>query len=137
MCVFKEFSSQAALSLGKREVEVRSRWSEAAKVCAEFASKCARSGRFILCAATLSFPLAGCVTTASVPSSPFLTAVARLSPFQANANANGAATDLSASARNANAAASEDIATGSVSPVTAVPFSGPQSEGHSCRQCAD
>jgi outer membrane protein, adhesin transport system len=127
MCVFKEFSSQTALSLGK--VEVRSRWSEAAKVCAEFASKCARSGRFILCAAALSFPLAGCVTTASVPSSPFLTAVARLSPFQANANANGAATDLSASARNANAAASEDIATGSVSPVTAVPFSGPQSEG--------
>jgi adhesin transport system outer membrane protein len=82
-----------------------------------------------LCAAALSFPLAGCVTTASVPSSPFLTAVARLSPFQANANANGAATDFSASARNANAAASEDIATGSVSPVTAVPFSGPQSEG--------
>jgi adhesin transport system outer membrane protein len=127
MCVFKEFSSQAALSLGKREVEVRSRWSE--KLCAEFASKCARFGRFILYAAALSFPLAGCVTTASVPSSPFLTAVARLSPFQANANANGAATDLSASARNANAAASEDIATGSVSPVTAVPFSGPQSEG--------
>jgi adhesin transport system outer membrane protein len=129
MCVFKEFSSQAALSLGKREVEVRSRWSEAAKVCAEFASNCARSGRFILCAVALSFPLAGCVTTASVPSSPFLTAVARLSPFQANANANGAATDLLASARNANAAASEDIATGSVSPVTAVPSSGPQSEG--------
>ena len=129
MCVFKEFSSQAALGLGKREVEVRSRWSETAKVCAEFASKCARSGRFILCAAALSFPLAGCVTTASVPSSPFLTAVARLSPFQANANANGAATDPSPSAMNANAAASEDITTGSISPVTAVPSSGPQSVG--------
>ena len=129
MCVFKEFSSQAALGLGKREVEVRSRWSEAAKACAEFASKCARSGRFILCAAALSFPLAGCVTTASVPSSPFLTAVTRLSPFQANANANGAATDPSPSAMNADAAASEDITTGSIPPVTAVPSSGPQSEG--------
>jgi adhesin transport system outer membrane protein len=129
MCVFKEFSSQAALGLGKREVEVRSRWSEAAKVCAEFASKCARSGRFILCAAALSFPLVGCVTTASVPSSPFLTAVARLSPFQANADANGAATDPSPSAMNANAAASEGITTGSIPPVNAVPSSGPQSVG--------
>jgi outer membrane protein, adhesin transport system len=49
----------------------------------------------------LAAELAGCVTTAAVPNSPFLTAVVRASPFAAASSA----TSLSSSVVNANAAA--------------------------------
>jgi adhesin transport system outer membrane protein len=49
----------------------------------------------------LAVELAGCVTTASVPNSPFLTAVVRANPFAAQSSA----TSLSSSIVNANAAA--------------------------------
>jgi outer membrane protein, adhesin transport system len=129
MCgVVTKFPSQATRRLDKRELQVRSRWSDPANARGEFASEWARTARFCLLFAALSFPLAGCVTTASVPNSPFLTAVARVSPFRANSSANDATTP-SPPVENANAATSENIAAGTPLPATAVPPSDQPSVG--------
>jgi len=53
-----------------------------------------------------------------VPSSPFFSAVARLNPFPANSNGNAAAATAPPSVTNANAAAAENVTTGSISPPT-------------------
>jgi outer membrane protein, adhesin transport system len=74
---------------------------------------CAGLGRFAVFI-LLAGELAGCVTaTTTVPSSPFLTAVIRVNPFAAQSGA-GAATNLSSSVVNANAAAIDNTTTGSV-----------------------
>src|SRR5947207_6523271 len=101
MRVFKE-PSQGTRSLTKRELQAPATRLQATTIPGQIARKYVRSWRLLSCTAALSFPLAGCVTTASVPSSPFLTAVSRLSPFQA--------ARPSASAMNANAAISEHVA---------------------------
>jgi outer membrane protein, adhesin transport system len=95
----------------------------------EFASEWARTGRLFLIFAALSFPLAGCVTTASVPNSPFLTAVARVSPFRANSSTNDATTNPSPPVENANAAKTENTAAATPLPATAVPPSDQPSVG--------
>jgi outer membrane protein, adhesin transport system len=92
----------------------------------EFAGNRARVGRLVLLAAALSLSLAGCKTTASVPSSPFLTAVARLPAFRANPGAASAAANPLPSATNANAATTENITTGPLRPPAAAPPSGQQ-----------
>jgi adhesin transport system outer membrane protein len=109
MRVFKE-PSQRTRSLTKRELQTPSPSPQATRIPGQIARKCARSWRLLSCTAALSFPLAGCVTTASVPSSPFLTAVARLSPFQEGSRAPVTAARPSASAMNANAEISEHVA---------------------------
>ena len=79
--------------------------------------KCVRTGRALI-AVALAVALPGCVTTSSVPSSPFFSAVARLNPFPANSNSNAAATNAPPSVTDANAAAAENVTTGSISPPT-------------------
>jgi adhesin transport system outer membrane protein len=87
----------------------------------EFAGDRARIGRLVLLAAALSLALAGCQTTTSVPSSPFLTAVARLPVLRANPGPDGATANLSAPAAKADAAATETLTTGSLPPAAAPP----------------
>jgi adhesin transport system outer membrane protein len=77
----------------------------------EFAGDRTRIGRLVLLAAALSLALAGCQTTTSVPSSPFLTAVARLPVLRANPGPDGA---------------TETLTTGSLPPPAAAPPSGQQ-----------
>jgi adhesin transport system outer membrane protein len=74
---------------------------------------CTGFGRFAFLI-LLAAELAGCVTASTtVPSSPFLTAVIRANPFTPQSGA-GAATNLSSSVVNANAAAIDNTTTGSV-----------------------
>ena len=75
----------------------------------------------LLIAATISLSLAGCVTTASVPDNPFLTAVARLKILQARSNTPAVAATAAPSVLNANA----QIAAPSVSPNAAARNPGP------------
>jgi outer membrane protein, adhesin transport system len=63
--------------------------------------------------------LASCVTTATVPNSPFLTAVARANPFATKPNA--AAADATPSVMDANAAALDNITTASLRPSATAP----------------
>lgn len=80
----------------------------------------------LLSAALLAATLAGCVTTASAPSSPFFSAVANLAPFQARSDTQAVAANASPSALNANAAAIDSGATGSVAPPVTAPNPGRQ-----------
>ena len=117
MSVPRECSSQIALKVGQRELQVRPSCFEAARVRFALTRKCVRTGRALI-AVALAVALPGCVTTSSVPSSPFFSAVARLNPFPANSNGNAAAANAPPSVTNANAAAAENITTGSISPPT-------------------
>jgi outer membrane protein, adhesin transport system len=128
MSVLREFSSQIARERGKRELKARPSCFEAAKVRIELARTCVRTGRLLI-AFGLAFALAGCVTTSSVPSSPFFSAVASLSPFSANSDNNVAAANASPSAMNANAAATDNIATGAMPPSANAPGPSQQSAG--------
>src|ERR1700688_612987 len=128
MNVLGEFSSQIAREVSERELHVRPFRFEAAKVRFALARKCVRTGRSLI-AVALTVALAGCVTTSAVPSSPFLSAVASLSPFPENSNNHAVAANASPSAINANAAASENIATGSVAPSTDAPSSSQANAG--------
>ena len=96
----------------------------------ELTRKCVRTGRALI-AVALTVALPGCVTTSSVPSSPFFSAVARLNPFPANSNGNVAAANAPPSVTNANAAATDNIATGAIPPSVAAPSPSPPSAGQS------
>lgn len=117
MSVPRECSSQIALEVGQRELQVRPSCFEAARARFALTRKCVRTGRALI-AVALAVALPGCVTTSSVPSSPFFSAVARLNPFPANSNGNAAAATAPPSVTNANAAAAENVTTGSISPPT-------------------
>jgi adhesin transport system outer membrane protein len=117
MSVPRECSSQIALEVGQREPQVRPSCFEAARARFALTRKCVRTGRALI-AVALAVALPGCVTTSSVPSSPFFSAVARLNPFPANSNGNAAAATAPPSVANANAAAAENVTTGSISPPT-------------------
>jgi outer membrane protein, adhesin transport system len=120
MSVPRECSSQIAREVGQRELQVRLSCSEAARARFELTRKCVRTGRALI-AVALAVALPGCVTTSSVPSSPFFSAVARLNPFPENSNSNAAAANAPPSVTNANAAATDNIATGAISPPTDAP----------------
>jgi adhesin transport system outer membrane protein len=120
MSVPRECSSQIAREVGQRELQVRLSCSEAARARFELTRKCVRTGRALI-AVALAVALPGCVTTSSVPSSPFFSAVARLNPFPENSDSNAAAANASPSVTNANAAATENITTGSISSSTDAP----------------
>jgi outer membrane protein TolC len=107
-----ELPSQIALDVGKREPQVRSSCFSRF----ELARKFVRTGRSSIAVAT-AVVLAGCVTTSPVPSSPFLSAVA------------AAAAKASPSAMNANAAATDDIATSSTSRPANAPSPGQPGAG--------
>ena len=113
MSKFKEFSSQIARGRDQYDLGVRpatiSRWTivHVARAVRPFA------------AVAVSFALAGCVTTATVPNSPFLTAVARVNPFMRNSNA--AVAIPTPSVMNANAAANDNLTTGSLPPPATAP----------------
>jgi adhesin transport system outer membrane protein len=126
MSVFKEISSRIAREIDKRELQARVSRSGTAKVRIELSRTCLRTGR-VLIAFGLAFALAGCVTTSFVPSSPFFSAVASISPFSANAGNNTAAANASPSVLNANAAATDNITTSAIPPSTAVPGPSQQS----------
>ena len=98
----RELPSQTALDVGKRELQIRPSCFKPARSRFELARKFVCTGRPLI-AVAMTVVLAGCVTTSPVPSSPFLTAVA------------AAAAKASPSALNANAAATDDVATSSVS----------------------
>jgi adhesin transport system outer membrane protein len=66
----------------------------------------------------LAAELAGCVTTASVPNSPFLTAVVRASPFATRSGAQAGIASLSSSVVNANAAAIDTPTSRTTAPET-------------------
>ena len=121
MCTPEKFFLQTACGLAKREPRARPPCCQAARISMEFAGDRARIGRLVLLAAALSLALAGCQTTTSVPSSPFLTAVARLPVLRANPGPDGATANLSAPAAKADAAATETLTTGSLSPAAAPP----------------
>lgn len=106
--------------MGQRELQVRPSCFEAARARFGLTRKCVRTGRALI-AVALAVALPGCVTTSAVPSSPFFSAVARLSPFPANSNGNAAAANAPSSVTNANAAATENITTASISPPTDAP----------------
>ena len=78
----------------------------------------ARSIRLVAIAAS-PLLLASCVTTATVPNSPFLTAVARANPFATKPTA--AAANATPSVMDANAAALDNITTASLRPSATVP----------------
>jgi outer membrane protein, adhesin transport system len=84
-----------------------------------FATTVARGSRYFT-AAMLASSLIGCVTTSSVPSSPFFSAVAGLSPFATQSTAQ-------ASAPNATAVATDSALRGSILPSSAAPSQGQQS----------
>jgi outer membrane protein, adhesin transport system len=126
MRVFKEIFSRIAREMGERELQARIPCSGTAKVRIELARTCLRTGRLLI-AFGLAFALAGCVTTSSVPSSPFFSAVASLSPFSANAGNNNAAANASPTVMNANAAATDNITTSAIPPSTAAPSPSQQS----------
>jgi adhesin transport system outer membrane protein len=128
MNVAREFSSQIVREVSKRELQVRPLCFEAARVRFALARKCVRTGRSLI-AVALAVALAGCVTTSTVPSSPFLSAVASLSPFPENSNSRAVAANASPAAINANAAAPDNIATRSVAPSTDAPSSSPANAG--------
>ena len=98
----RELTSQIALDVGKRELQVRPSCFKPARSRLELARRFVRAVRPLIGVA-MAVVLAGCVTTSPVPSSPFLTAVA------------AAAAKASPSAMNANAAATDDVATSSTS----------------------
>ena len=98
----RELPSQIALDVGKRELHVRPSYFKPARSRFELARRLVRTVRPLIGVA-MAVVLAGCVTTSPVPSSPFLTAVAAV------------AAKASPSAMNANAAATDDVATSSVS----------------------
>src|SRR4030095_2038674 len=94
----RELTSQISLDVSKPELQVRPSCFKPARSRFELAR------RFVgavppLIGVALAVAVAGCVTTSPVPSSPFLTAVA------------AAAAKASPSAMNANAAATDDVAT--------------------------
>src|SRR5450631_4317 len=120
MSVPRERPSQIAREMGQRELQVRPSCFEAARARFGLTRKCVRTGRALI-AVALAVALPGCVTTSSMPSSPFFSAVARLNPFPANSNGNAAAANAPSSVTNANAAATENITTGSISPPTDAP----------------
>jgi outer membrane protein, adhesin transport system len=120
MSVLREFSSRIARETGKRELKARPSCVEAARARFELTRKCVRASRALI-AVALAVALPGCVTTSSVPSSPFFSAVARLNPFPANSNGNAAAANAPPSVTNANAAANDNIATDAISPSTDAP----------------
>ena len=97
-----ELPSQIALDVGKRELQVRPSCFKPARSRFELVRRFVRAVRPLVGVA-MAVALAGCVTTSPVPSSPFLTAVA------------AAAAKASPSAMNANAAATDDVATSSTS----------------------
>ena len=98
----RELLSQIALDVGKRELQVRPSYFKPASSRFELARRLVSTVRPLIGVA-MAVVLAGCVTTSPVPSSPFLTAVAAV------------AAKASPSAMNANAAATDDVATSSVS----------------------
>jgi outer membrane protein, adhesin transport system len=66
----------------------------------------------------LAIELAGCVTTASVPNSPFLTAVVRANPFATQSGGGAGTANLSGSVVNANAAAIDTTPSRAAAPET-------------------
>jgi adhesin transport system outer membrane protein len=98
----RELTSQIALDVSKRELQVRPSRFKPARSRSEFTRRFVRAVHPLIGVAMM-VALAGCVTTSPVPSSPFLTAVA------------AAAAKASPSAMNANAAATDDVATSSTS----------------------
>ena len=78
---------------------------------------CAGVARFAVLI-LLATELAGCVTTASVPNSPFLTAVVRLNPLATQSDAGATSSNLSSSVVNANAAAVDTPPARPVTPET-------------------
>jgi outer membrane protein, adhesin transport system len=86
-------------------------------------------GSRLLIAAVLASTLTGCVTTASVPSSPFFSAVAGLRPFSTHSTARDVAPKASTAAADANAAATDNALRGSILPPSAAPSQGQQSAG--------
>jgi outer membrane protein, adhesin transport system len=120
MSVLREFSSRIARETGKRELKARPSCVEAARARFGLTRKCVRASRALI-AVALAVALPGCVTTSSVPSSPFFSAVARLNPFPANSNGNAAAANAPPSVTNANAAATDNLATGAIPPSVAAP----------------
>src|SRR6266436_8223681 len=120
MSVLGECSSQIARETGKCELKARPSCFEVARVRFELTRKCVRAGRALI-AVALAVALPGCVTTSSAPSSPFFSAVARLNPFPENSNGNALAANAPPSVTNANAAATDNIATGAIPPSVAAP----------------
>src|SRR6202171_3415658 len=120
MSVLREFSSRIARETGKRELKARPSCVEAARARFELTRKCVRASRALI-AVALAVALPGCVTTSSVPSSPFFSAVARLNPFPESSNGNAAAANAPPSVTNANAAANDNIATAAIPPSVAAP----------------
>src|SRR5216684_6365589 len=120
MSVPRGCSSQIAREVGQRELQVRPSCFGAARARFGLTRKCVRTGRALI-AVALAVALPGCVTTSSVPSSPFFSAVARLNPFPANSNGNAAAANAPPSVMNANAAATDNMPTGAIQPSVAAP----------------
>src|SRR5689334_14599574 len=104
----RELTSQIALDVDKRELQVRPSCFKPARSRFELVRRFVRAVRPLVGVA-MAVALAGCVTTSPVPSSPFLTAVA------------AAAAKASPSAMNANAAAMDDVATSSASRPASTP----------------
>jgi outer membrane protein, adhesin transport system len=122
----RELPSQIALDVGKRELQVRPSCFKPARSCFELARKFVCTGRPLI-AVAMTVVLAGCVTTSPMASSPFLSAVAGLNPFPANSDSRAVAVNTSPSAVNASAAATDDIATSSISRSAKTP--GPSQPG--------
>jgi outer membrane protein, adhesin transport system len=112
MSRLKAFSSQFFCVLGGCEHRVR--W----LALRGTAVAIVRSFRLLAIAAS-PLLLASCVTTATVPNSPFLTAVARANPFATKPNA--AVADAPPSVMDANAAALDNITTASLRPSATAP----------------
>ena len=104
----RELTSQIALDVDKRELQVRPSCFKPARSRFELVRRFVRAVRPLVGVA-MAVALAGCVTTSPVPSSPFLTAVAAV------------AAKASPSVMNANAAAMDDVATSSASRPASTP----------------
>jgi adhesin transport system outer membrane protein len=113
MSVVEEFASQMAREAGERERAVRPSGLAAVRACLH-------TGRR-LGAVALAVALAGCVTTSTVPNSPFLTAVVRLNPLPANSGGNAAAAPASPRAISADGAAADTPTTGAIAQPSGAP----------------
>jgi outer membrane protein, adhesin transport system len=135
MSVLREFTSQIAREVGERRLQVRPAGFAAAGVRLALARKCVRTGRpFIV--VSLAVGLAGCVATSPMPSSPFFSAVARLSPFPAHASSNAVAANASPAAASGDAAAADTFAASPMRPSIDAPSPSPTNTGQNASAVA-
>jgi outer membrane protein, adhesin transport system len=127
MSIFEKTSSKTVRSWSRRDRRARLQQSALPKSIDGLATQRVGCVRLVI-AVTLVSLLSGCVTTSSapspnptallIPSSPFLSAVASLSPFSKTPGANAAVADASPAVMNANAAVIDSTPTGSTPPAT-------------------